>query len=379
MKNNLSRLTLVVPTYKRHEFATRLISYWADKGPAVIVLDGSPEPIAQDLLPSCSPNIRYIHKPVGLYERLLVSLDLITTDFVALACDDEFYIPSAAANCIKQLDQEPDLVGCCGRAIKFSYTNRLVVGKPQYPALANYEIDAASGEERLVQHMREYVPSLIYAICRRDFWKNSFQFMREYEFPFFAAGELQFEMLMSYAGKSKVIPELMWLRSHGETEPTRGTDPSLDPAKRMPDWWVNSENHIEHDKFLSIMSDGFSKLSDGEKGPCEYRSSVAKGVEAYLDFYRKRTNRKKRVYQRPARLARGLSQRLMPERYKTLVKSLLQRFRPKRDLSFTSLITAAESLEASGVHVDFDALKNIESVVREFHNSRTNRGAVERE
>lgn len=370
IKGDLTRLTLVVPTYKRQQFALRLMDYWDDKGPDVIILDGSSEPIAADLLKKYAPKIRYFHKPVGFYERLSSSLDLISTDFVALAGDDEFYMPSAVARCIDELDRQSDLVACCGRAIGFSYRSDFVRGMPQYSALENYSIDAASSDERLVKHMREYVPSLIYAVCRTNAWKTSFKYTLEEEFPFFAAGEFQFEMFMSYAGRSKVTPELMWLRSYGETEPTRGTDPSLVPAKRIPDWWRNPNNSFQHEKFFTIMAEGFSKLSDEAKETNEYRNSVVKGVEAYLEYYNEHLR-----HNRVRRYIRGIAIRLIPEVFLKPLKSLLQKLRPNKSnagtelMTTTELITAAESLEASGVIVDFDELKNIESVIREFHQS----------
>lgn len=365
----LSRLTLVVPTYKRQDFAIRLMDYWTDKGPEIILLDGSPEPIAPVALEKYSQNIRYFHKPIGLYERLLTSLDLIVTEFVALAGDDEFYIPSAAAKCIKELDREPALVACCGRAIGFSYTSGSVRSKPQYPVLADYSVDAVNAEERLIQHMREYVPSLVYAVCRTDVWRKSFGYILRNEFPFFAAGELQFEMLMSYAGKSKVIPELMWLRSYGENEPTRGTDQSLDSSKRISDWWANSSNSGEHEKFLAVMAEGFSTFSNQSKEFNDFRKSVVKGIEAYLEC-------EVHLNRSAAYLLRGIARRLVPERCKQPIKHVLDMFRFKKDFSNTSLIDGEKSLEASGVYVDYNELKNIESHILDFHQNRANQKSV---
>ena len=366
----LSRLTLVVPTYKRQDFALRLMDYWAGKGPEIIVLDGSPDPIAPVALAKYPQSIRYFHKPIGLYERLFASLDLIETEFVALAADDEFYIPSAAAKCIKELDHEPALVACCGRAIGFSCKSNSVMGKPVYPALADYSVDADNAEERLIQHMREYVPSLVYAVCRTDVWRKSFGYTLRNEFPFFAAGELQFEMLMSYAGKSKVTPELMWLRALGENVPTRGTDPSLDPAKTIPDWWANSAYSDEHEKFLTIMAEGFSTFSNQSKEFNEYRKSVVKGIEVYLDCCEVHLNRS------AAYLLRGIARRLVPERCKQPIKQVLYMVRLKKDFSNTSLIDGAKSLEVTGVYVDYDELKNIESIIMNFHQNRADQKSV---
>ena len=366
----LSHLTLVVPTYKRQKFALRLMDYWADKGPDVILLDGSPEPIALDLLAKYPPSIRYFHKPVGLYERLLASLDLITTDFVALAGDDEFYIPSAILSCINEMERHPDLVACCGRALGFSYRSDSVLGMPQYPDLENYTLDANSAEERLVKHMHEYVPSLIYAVCKTNAWKSSFKHILQREFPFYAAVELQFEMFMGYAGKSKVIPELMWLRSHGETEPVRGTDISLDPSKRIFDWWLDANNSYEQEEFLSIMSEGFLELSDVTKESNGCRASVVKGVEAYFEF---RENLRE---QNPIRL---LVIRVIPEVCKQPLKNILRKFRLNQTDVGGELMVAAKSLEAMGtVYVDFDELSKIESVIKEFHEKRVNQVSVEK-
>lgn len=366
MKTTLEDLTLVVPTYFRQHYAMRLMEYWVDKGPKVIVLDGTNKPINNNYLKRFGSSITYIHNPVGFYERLKGVLSLITTNYVALAGDDEFYIPSTVVKCIGELEKEPDLVACCGRAIGFSYESKTVKGRQEYPTLANYSIDGNNAEERLVQHMREYVLSLLYAVCRTDVWRKSFECTLRNEFPFFAACEIQFELLVSYAGKSKVIADLMWLRSIDETEPTRGTDPSLDPAKEIPDWWANSANSGEHEKFLAIMAEGFSMFSNQSQESNDYRKSVIKGVEAYLDFCEEHVNRS------PAQLDRGFAGRLIPDRYKKTIKDVLYTSRIKKGFSNASLIDAAKSLEASGVHVDYDELRKIESIIREFHQNRTN-------
>lgn len=374
----LSHLTLVVPTYKRQKFAIRLMDYWADKGPDVILLDGSPEPIALDLLAKYPPSIRYFHKPVGLYERLSASLDLITTDFVALADDEDFYIPSAIQSCIDEMERHPDLVACCGRSIGFTYTGGSILGAPQYSVLENYTLDASSAEERLVKHMREYVPSLIYAVCRTNHWKTTFKHILRKEFPFYACGEIQFEMFMGYAGKSKVIPELMWLRSH-ETEPIRGTNVSLDPDKRIPSWWHNANNAFEHEEFISIMSEGFLDLLDAKKELNGRRTSVVKGVEAYLEYFCEEFGG-----QNPTGLLRGIFIRVIPDVCKQPIKNILRKFWLNQtdvgdEFMGDEMMVAAKSLEAMGaVYVDFDELSKIESVIKELHEKQLNQVSGEK-
>jgi len=334
----------------RQDFALRLISYWADKGPCLIVLDGSAKPIEPTKLNIFGSHIKYLHRPVGMYQRLLGVLDLVETEFVALAGDDEFYIPTAVEACIKELDVDNSLVACCGRALGFSPKNQHVLGSPQYPRLEGYAVDADSADERVVQHMSVYVPSLVYAICRATQWKTAWKYTLQTEFPFFAAGELQFEMFMAYAGRSKVVPELMWLRSHGETEPIRGTDASLDDNKTFPAWWAESGKLNEHEEFISIMSRGFNELLPGADG--DLRGAAVAGFEAYLEGLDKRG-------------AGGL--KMLKRFIVKMIPDFAKSFLKKKN---AELLQAARITEDSGVYVDFSSLEEIQKTIIQFHKNR---------
>jgi glycosyltransferase domain-containing protein len=367
MYQSLTRLTLIIPTYERQDFAQRAIDYWGDKGPHLIVLDGSLEAISSEKLDFSGTHIKYIHRPVGWYQRFLEVLDLIETEFVAIAGDDEFYIPSAVEKCINELDRDSRLVACSGRAIGFTLENQRILGSPQYPRLKDYAIDADCAEGRVLQHMSNYVPSLIYAVCRTSQWKTSWQNTVQKEFSFFASGELQIEMYLAYAGRSKVIPELLWLRSHGETEPVRGTEPWLDLKNRIPDWWEDSSKVKEHEEFISIMSRGFNELLPAEGG--DLRGAVVAGVEAYLGFYE---NRKRgRI---GSKILRRGAVKMIPDFVKPFLKNMLGRFLRHKSDQHAELLQAARVLEESGVRVDFQALEEIQKTIIQFHKNRNSLG-----
>jgi glycosyltransferase domain-containing protein len=367
LNQNLSRLTLVIPSYNRQDFVLRVINYWADKGPRLIVLDGSAKPIETAKLDIFRSRIQYLHRPVGMYQRLMEAMDLVVTDFVAYAGDDEFYIPSAVESCIRELEKDDDLIACCGRALGFSSMNQRVAGFPQYPRLEEYVVDADSAEERVVQHMRDYVPSLIYAICRASQWKTAWRYALQTEFHFFASGELQLEMFMAYAGRSRVLPELMWLRSHGETESVRGTDLWLDDKKTFPAWWADSSKVSEHEEFVSIMSQGFSELLPG--ACCDLRATVVAGMQAYLDFYRNHTNSRGLLT-----ILKRLARKTIPGFGKPFLKSILRGLRRSKLDQHTELLQAARFIEESGVYVDFQALEEIEETIIQFHKNTRSLG-----
>ncbi len=379
----LHKLTLFVLTYQRQNFAQRLMRYWSGQKPQVIVIDGSKNPIEASQIRDLGDNIKYIHNPVSIYQRLRSGLSMISTEYVALAGDDEFFIPSALSACIKMLDEDKELVACCGRCLGFYPEKNQVLGTQVYPALSGYSIVDDDPLIRVQRHMESYEVSQIYAVCRTKSWTQAFDQITLREFPFFAAGEIQFEMCMSFAGKSMVIPNLMWLRSLGENAPIRytDTDVSLNPSKRFPQWWRDNSNKKQHDEFIDIMIGAFSLLN--EKSEYNYSAAVIAGCEAFI---RETYNdllplpRKNLYYFLRRRLAL-----VLPIGLKSRIKQL---FRPaKEDLSEPktmlavpedlrasedlsepkTMLAVAEDLRASGVEIDFPALKEIEQVILDFH------------
>jgi len=346
-KNNLSRLTLVIPTYERQDFVLRLMNYWADKGPNLIVLDGSASPIEPVKLDVFGSQVQYLHRQVGLYQRLLEALDLVQTEFVALAGDDEFYLPSAVNECIKELDYDRGLIACCGLAVGYGIKNANVYGKEKYGRLIGYSIDSKSAKDRIKHHMCNYLPSLIYSISRTKAWKISWKNILTKEFPFYASGEIQFEICMAYAGRSKVLKHLMWLRAHNINKPTRGTDPSLDCKKRLVHWWKNKENKEQQIEFVTIMSAAFKELL-----PCEdnnRKSHVVAGLEEYIKFYK--------------RAARGKVVKNVLSNLRLIINPGNKNIDSFSDDQFQSLISVARKLEGRGATVDYEALGEIIELV----------------
>jgi len=369
MKNTLNNLTLIVPTYFRQSYALRLMRYWNDKGPKVIVLDGTDCPIPQKDLVGLGSSVVYMHNPVSMHERIRSSLNLIETDYVALNGDDEFYIPSAVIKCIQELQRNQELVACCGRALAFYPRLGSIYSNLQYPMLKNYSLDSGVPENRLTYHMTKYVPSLIYAISKKDPWKKAWIYTSHEEFPAYAIGELQFEMCMSVAGKSRVLSELMWLRSRGEVGPLPCADASLEPKNSFPEWWRNPSTKKDRDRFLYLMSDAFADLL-GKSG--DRRDWVVRAFDAYLLRYLEVEQRGNVSFRKHVK---NIIKKILPPPYMEAIsrvrRSLRSGFRSERAQPTLSLLAAAESLHGDGVSVDFVELRNIEETIISFHRDAT--------
>ena len=367
--NFLSDLTIVVPTYNRQDYALRCMQYWSEKGPKVLVIDGTLKPIEKYEFYSLSSNIVYVHMPLGYYERLRASLNLINTKYVILACDDEFYIPSALEKCIIELDNNLELVACIGQCIGFNYHElNKVTGYPEYLKLRSLFLSETEAEVRVKSHMYNYVPSLIFSINRSKDWKTAWQYILKVEFPAYSIGELQFEIFMSFAGKSKAINELMWLRSY-ECQPTRGQSPSLIPTNSFPDWWINSSDELEKEKLLIIMEDGFKALSNNKVD--NLREVAIKGFEAYLDGM----NRDLQLLTESNNIMNRLLQvlrKILPQKIKNLVKFITLKLAIKSTYS-KSIINTSRDLSIFGINVDFEQLEEIEEIIIAFHNKDYNK------
>jgi glycosyltransferase domain-containing protein len=360
INHQLSRLTIIIPTYKRQAYALRSMIYWSGLGPAVHVLDGSASPIDQSVLSDLGEDIHYHHLPIGLHERLTWSLQLIRTDYAALLSDDEFFLPEALRRCIDFLDTEPDMVSCGGRCLGFSLHDNGVIAWPGYTQQEGYCVALNDPTERMLHHMHPYTPSTIYSVVKTDVWKRAVGILGHKEFPVYALGELQFELAVSYQGKSRVLQNLMWMRSDENAQLT-GTSISLNPENLIWHWWRDSHTVNQRNKFLDIMSNG---LASSPAEVSVVKDGVSRAIDAYVNAYGGPTPKSIDGF------IAAIKQRIPPE-VKQVIKKILHRNQDSMArINAIPLIDAAKAMAATGVAVDFQELANIERIVTDFHKNR---------
>lgn len=324
------------------------------------VLDGSACPIDLDVLSDIGANVHYHHLPIGFVERLGCSQKLIATDYAALLSDDEFFLPDALNKCINVLDTEPDMVSCGGRCLQFSLNGTALMGWPVYTSQDGYFVASNDACERMVYHMNPYTPSTIYSVVKCEVWKKAVEILGHKEFPVYAIGELQFELAVSFLGKSKVLQNLMWMRSD-ENAQLAGTSISLDPNKRIWHWWRDSHTLNQRNEFLDIMSKG---LAPSPAEVSVVRDGVSRAIDAYVNAYGgEATNSIKEFI-------KAFKQRIPPQIKQVIKKVLCRNQNLSAQLNATPLMDAAKAMAASGAAVNLQDLKNIERIVADFHKNR---------
>lgn len=350
---DLSRLTLVIPSYCRQNYILRQMDYWSSFEVRLIVLDGSPYP---NDIPNSLMDIRryfYQHYPVSIEKRLGKSISLVETEYIALLSDDEFFVPTALESCIKFLDENPDYSACKGRAVGFGYGKKSVYGKLVYPGLAGYHIDKDNGEARMRQHMAAYEMASLWSVQRIDVFRECMKAISSGPaYSSAAVGELQISLISAKFGKIKVLEQLMWLRSF-ENRNIWWQSGNLDIAT----WWRNSNMSDEHIRFTRTITSAKLLGNDLEEIPDEH--STANAVEVYVMFQeQKKLNSKRGKFF-------GNTVTLM---LRNAIKRCILGFRDSIK-NKPSLLATANELMVSGVRVDLDELKNIESAIRKFHQS----------
>jgi glycosyltransferase domain-containing protein len=379
--SELAKLTLVMATCRRQSHAIRNMRYWSNTGVVLLVLDDSPSPIKESVLNSLGNNIIYKHDSSEYSKRIVSGFSAINTKYTQLINDDEFYIISSVISCIRELEKNESIISCMGCCLGFIVDKKTkkIYSRPVYEQLTNnYKLTMEDDEvKRLNDYVTNYIPFLMFAMIRTDIWKKAFEIpvkfntnkTKKYKFEkfnFFSSDENQINMYLGFAGKSKVIRELYWLRSYGEHPTIRDAHEDLpEPEMSIEEWW-NSSN--EREQFIQIMSDSFEKT--GIKTKLSYNDIVIEWYNSFIKggggdlkksqlFFIKHKHGIKRFY-----LLNFFNylNRLIPRRIKNIIKSsVLWKYRQ------TTFLEGVNLLANRGIKVDNDSLLKIQKIIYNFH------------
>jgi hypothetical protein len=229
---------------------------------------------------------------------------------------------------------------------------------PCYPKLEKYQLDYEAPSLRLEKHMHDYVMSHVWAVCRREPWSLAARTYASKEFNLFCQAELQFEIILSFAGKSKVLRELMWLRSIDENPPIANTEPSLDSSSPLNVFWKDDTRRAEKSEFIDTVSYALQTL--GVTRVKNLKMAVVDACESYISFlevYNKSSNHRSLMT-------------YVPESVKTLCRPIFS----FRERNYPTLQRAATGLVARGIQVNFQDLSLIEKSIVDFYSDVPSNG-----
>jgi len=172
-------LTLIIPTYTRTEFLTRILRYYWEKGfpHQIFIADSSSEPVRaanQEVVASMRDILNIRYEPylpdISFPAKIANSLNTLESKYVAFCADDDFLIPKGLEACLQYLEDHPDYSAAQGRRLIFKIIQNSALTRGWSFKIVNAErgqnLSQDRAIDRLYQHLSDYA-STFYAVHRR--------------------------------------------------------------------------------------------------------------------------------------------------------------------------------------------------------------------
>jgi len=354
----ISNLTLVIPTYNRQKYVLRNIDYLNSKLIKVVVLDGSELPIDDSLLKAYL-NIQYFHLPISFAERLAFSTKLITTKYVALLGDDDFFLKSGLLKLIEELEINNELISCMGSCLNFNKKINKIFFRPYYNEMYNYKILQNNAEERMYYHMKNYTCSSIYSVVRTEYWVRSVGIMGEEVFRDPAIPELQFELSISFFGKSKVIPILTWLRSNENLTISSNTNIEFE------NWWNDTSFSNDREKLINLLAKSFYDFNKSYS--YEYLVLIIENSFNLFSIWKKFKIKKSKIHLLKTQIQ--ISNFILIW-FKNIIKKGINIyyfiFFKEKEIYYQSLHSTLKLIDNKKIYYDFDEIAELENFILNY-------------
>ncbi len=368
----LSKLTIIMPTFNRQDYALRNMHFLSGLDMVLHVLDGTDIAIEQKLLTNISDNVHYHHLPISITERLKIASELVKTEYSLMIGDDEFFLISGILKCINEIENS-DLVACLGRSLYFNFKDGKILaeplnhesGSPWHPGFKNYTILESDYKKRILSHMNPYLSVACYAVTKTNIWKTNLLAASACKTSSTDSPEIALEMACAFQGKVKVIDDLMWLRS-GENEPQQ----FLIPEKYLSfgKWYEDPTYKEEVQVFINNLSEVLFNINNSIT-KIEITNILIKGCRAFSLFERTR-----RFDLRAWIVNMHLG--FKPMRYLIIKRfnQLMQKIGVYRseeyglNISNPDLLEMAAVWKKNGIGVDFKEVTEINDLLLKFHN-----------
>lgn len=285
----LKKLTLIIPTFGRPRFIVRAMNYWADKDVQLIVLDGGPESLPADFIKNLNPNIRYVHNPVSIQQRLADATSLLCTEYVGFLSDDDLFAESGLAEAVAELDLKPELACCNGICVSFNWhsSEAKVTTRLHYPEQIQLDLTQPSVELRVTQHFRNYTPASIYAVHRKSSFILAMRAAAHFNSCIYSS-EIAFEFVTAYLGGMKTLNVCYWLRSM-ENQPvqTAGSNRAL----RFHQWLTEAEYQRELNDWYQYVSTTLTSSVEEQARIVQLLQTACNNYLLFVEEYFAQTHR----------------------------------------------------------------------------------------
>ncbi|MDB2603312.1 TIGR00180 family glycosyltransferase [Planktomarina temperata] len=321
--STLSMLTVVIPSYCRQDFIIRQCAHWHGSGASVIIMDGSPKPLANNMQQTIAElaDITYVHSTAIIIDRIKHAATLIKTPYAVLCGDDEFLLASGLCSAIALLEQDQDLVACIGQSLHYYLLNNgskcsYGTGYDTY----KYEIKHDNVQDRLNASVKSYNAATCYAVTRTFVWCRSWGNLQRSSCSY--VYELEHAFTTYIWGKLASVDDVYWMRSF-ENPPAETVDNIRLPIEN---WWASN-------KFRTERAHCITKL--GEEMICAQQIDRANAEALAVNVFEIYLRERKREFpsnylfrQKCRRLVVNVLKKLMPKMWVSYMINLRSQLRP---------------------------------------------------
>jgi len=221
-------LTILLVIRDREDFTFRWLKYaYSLKLPfRLLIADGGSNDVVskyvKDKNLKSRLDITYVRteydNTVKIYNRKISNaLKLVTTPYVILADNDDFYSIEGLTLLVSYLDKRKDEYSSCGgTTVHFSIKDGDVYGKKvEYQPTLGVDYDQDKAVDRVSFYLSGGV-GLYYNVHKTDFLRNVWRYVVKYDFNNIRMAELLLEMYILTLGKVKYLNTPVYFRQNGE-------------------------------------------------------------------------------------------------------------------------------------------------------------------
>jgi glycosyltransferase domain-containing protein len=311
------QLTIVLTLKDRSSFTHRWMRYMNDRACpySIVIADGGEDHELESHLRHGEhyPRLRYeyLRYPVDqdysrYYLKLADVIDCVTTPYVLLADNDDFFLLDEIPAFVQFLDQHPDYVSCGGQRVVLRLLDRAgtLTGRPD---AAHYEarLDARQKSiehESPVDRMRDFLATVRrlylwaawYRVHRTPALAAATRIAQTHQFRDPVAHELHVHLALLLAGKSRHVDRPFFVNQAGSSQFTSALEAGGTVAQRF------AESHAIDDVLRSIetfqpalspddvmlvrasLTEWLAIQGAKTKAPPEVRPMMLPGIEPYI-------------------------------------------------------------------------------------------------
>ncbi|MGP8281876.1 MAG: TIGR00180 family glycosyltransferase [Desulfomonilaceae bacterium] len=365
----LSKLTIVIPSYDRQPFLLRQAVYWGYSKATMIIVDGSLKPINQSTkrIIDDLPNVKYLYMADSIAKRLRLAFQFVETPYSIMLGDDDFFLKKGLSKAVEKLEKNDGLAACTGQTLAFDFNHDDL--HTCYFKSYNYkdfEVTNATASDRLAFAISRYNAATCYAVLRQNVMRRWIETTKDWSLT--GANEIHQAFTTYIHGKLSTVPNLFWLRSsENPMVSVSGWDRSL----TWREWCTSDQFSEEYKSFVKIVSEELS-----EYGKIHRQDSRKIIIEAITPLLALETSSRGSTYINLIRrsVRDGVIQslrKILSQNYFQQLKRFYGQNKCAHSLNNAKYDELERYIKSQGLaQLDaaaFEELKEIESIISEFH------------